>query len=82
VLRNGEFQCDVCGDPIVAEAVMGKVSTFYIGFIEGELTAHDRSKDCLTAVREACEAEDITLLPETSPVRKAYEKFMNERSKD
>jgi hypothetical protein len=69
MIEHDGIRCDVCGEFILIE----NAASFHLGFIENTLTAHTRTRDCIGAIKAACEADDITLLPD-GPIRRAYEK--------
>jgi hypothetical protein len=71
MLESAGMRCDVCGEFILIE----NARSFTLGFIDGTLLAHTRSRNCLDAIRAASEADDITLLPD-GPIRRAYEKAL------
>ena len=78
--------CAVCGGPFAVEVLMGKnVKTFTVGFIEGELYAHDHCEDTMRAAFTVAmkqpegDAQAIALrdeLAEGSPIRKALDNYL------
>ncbi|MFA6958558.1 MAG: hypothetical protein WC538_22035 [Thermoanaerobaculia bacterium] len=75
MLEQHGMRCDVCGEFILME----NARPFELGFINGTLLAHTRSRKCLDAMRAASEADDITMLPD-GPIRRAYEAELARRS--
>lgn len=64
--NGGDAQCDICGKVIVP---VGRIPTFSVNWIEGELTAHQW---CLDMFAEACAKQNVELLP-LGPLRLSYE---------
>lgn len=68
MIEQHGIRCDVCGEFIFIE----NAASFQLGGIEGTLTAHTRTRDCIGKMTAAAEANDVTLLPD-GPIRRAYE---------